>query len=80
MRKALIALAASLFAAVGANAAQFQALVIEIDHEARLVTLDDGQQLTIVETADHTDIEAGDAVTITTNDDTGKVTDIYPVE
>jgi FKBP-type peptidyl-prolyl cis-trans isomerase len=80
MRKILIALAATVFATGAANAAQFNAIVAEIDHETRMVMLEDGRQLTIVESADHQDIAAGDNVTLTVDDTSGEVTDIYPVE
>ena len=76
MRKALIALAVTLVAAVSAHAAEFQGIVVSIDLDARAITFEDGQTLTVAEGVDISTIEENDPVIVTTDESSGEITEI----
>lgn len=80
MRKALIALAATLVAVASVHAAEFQSTVEAVDLEARAITFDNGEVLVAVESADISAIESGDVVNVVTDDATGEITQIKIAE
>lgn len=80
MRKALIAIAATLVATASVYAAEMQATVQEIQADTSTIVLDDGSELTVADGVDYSSIEAGDNVTIITDDATGEVTEIMAAE
>lgn len=80
MRKALIAIAATLVAATSVYAAEMQATVAEVQTDASTIVLDDGTALTVAEGVDYSSIEAGDNVSIVTDDATGEITEIMAAE
>ena len=80
MRKALIAIVAGFAAISSAYAAEMQAVVSTIDHDARIVVLEDGTELTIAEGVDHSAVEEGDAVNLVVDDSTGMIVEIMLAE
>jgi len=76
MRKALIALAASLVATAPLHAAEMKAVVVSVDYEGNTIVLTNGETMTIAEGVDFSSIESGDSVAIITDDNTGEITQI----
>lgn len=80
MRKALIAMVATLAATASVFAAEMQTGVESIDFDARAIVLSNGETLTVAEGVDFSSIEAGDIVNIITDDATGEITEIMIAE
>lgn len=80
MRKALIAIAATLVATTSVFAAEMQATVSEIQADTHTIVLDDGTSLVVADGVDYSSIEAGDNVTIITDDASGQITEIMAAE
>jgi len=80
MRKALIAIAATLVATTSVFAAEMQATVSEIQADTHTIVLDDGTSLVVADGVDYSSIEAGDNVTIVTDDASGQITEIMAAE
>lgn len=80
MRKALIAIAATLVATTAAYAAEIQGTVTEVNAETNTIVLDDGTSLTVAEGVDYSSIESGDNVNIITDDASGEITEIMAAE
>lgn len=76
MKKALIALGAILLSATVTHAGEAAGIVSAIDMDARILILEDGTELVVHETVDLTVATEGDAVTLTTDDQTGHVMEI----
>lgn len=76
MRKALIALAATLVATASLHAAEMKAIVDSVDYEGNTIVLTNGETMTIAEGVDFSSIESGDPVAIITDDNTGEITQI----
>ena len=76
MRKALIAMVATLAATVSLHAAEMQAVVETVDYDANAVTLDDGETLIVAEGVDYSSISEGDLVNIVVDDNSGEITEI----
>ncbi|GAB4355516.1 MAG: hypothetical protein Kow0026_14730 [Oricola sp.] len=80
MRKALIAIAATLVATTSVFAAEMQATVSDVQADTNTIVLEDGTELTVAEGVDYSSIEAGDKVNIVTDDATGEITEITAAE
>ena len=76
MRKALIAMVATLAATVSLHAAEMQAVVEAVDYDANAITLDDGETLIVAEGVDYSSIAEGDLVNIIVDDNSGEITEI----
>ncbi|MAZ18132.1 hypothetical protein [Oricola sp.] len=76
MRKALIALAATLVATASLQAAEMKMVVESVDYEGNTIVFTNGETMTIAEGVDFTSIDTGDNVTIITDDRTGEITQI----
>ena len=80
MRKALIALAATLVATASLQAAEMKVVVESVDYEGNTIVFTNGETKTIAEGVDFTSIETGDSVTILTDDSSGEITQIETTE
>lgn len=78
MRKVLATIAATAFLAVAAYAGEVQGVVQSVDTENRIITLEDGTQITADAAVDLEALASGDKVTITIDDTTTSAVNVQP--
>lgn len=76
MRKFLLAALVVVASAGAASAATWEATISKVDADHGVITLDDGTELTVEGKLAPGDFLPGDKLEISTDEDTGEVTDI----